>query len=292
MYKINLSSGFGVGLLLAASYGYAVDVRPSAELQVQAEYVNLGAVDSGDWSVQLPVSRFGVSATEALDSGRFDGRLSFEADTGTDSSVQLTRRFAYLTWRQGVMNLWAGQLPSLEYSYLQSPFNGLYSLQSKGIGLSDRYSVSENQAVRVEAASGEYIVLASQWILEKDQSELPWQAAGIIQTPEGHISLTYRKPPGESVFWGSQITWIGQQTELSAVWGYQDEFLEWDTFLTYKSESLKVTAGYGKRPDDATRWSLGIYQPLSQAITSYSELIFWSGNSDDWHWNTGFNMTF
>lgn len=281
----------GLSAGLALTHAYGVEVQPTADLQVQAQYLKTTAEDSGDWSVQMPHSEFGVSAVEMIDGGRFSGRLSFLAETSPNSSVTLSQRLAFLSWQQGFISLSAGQLPTLEYSYLESGFEGLYSLPSRGIGLSQHYAENEQQAVRVEARSGDYLVWAGQWVLAEGQGELPWHTAGALQTPEGHIALTYRKAPGEPAFWGNEITWKGAEAELSAIWGFQEELLEWDLFVSFQPQALRTTVGYGASGDDASRWSLGLYQILSPAVTSYSELIRWT-ESDDWHWSAGFNMTF
>ncbi|EAR07790.1 hypothetical protein [Reinekea blandensis] len=292
MTNLAIRRGFAlIGAISLSAMSVAVEVQPNAQLQVQAEYHRPSSSDSGDWSIQMPSSHFGISAVETLASSRFYGVLSFAVAPDASSSVELGQRFAYLGWQQGFLNIQAGQIPTLEYSYLESAVRGLMSLPTRGIGLSQNFTDSEQQAVRLEARSGEYLRIATQWVLTEDQSDLPWHAAAKLETPEGHVAVTYRKRPDEPAFWGNEITWNSENTEISAIWGAQDGTLEWDLFLTLSPDALETTFGYGQRPDDVTRWSVGLYQPLSPALTSYSELIHWS-DERNWRWTSGFQLTF
>jgi len=277
--------------LLVVSNVQAIEVTPRGQIQLQANYLEPKLANGKHWALSMPDNSFGVMAAEQLSNSILIGHWQVGIDPlASGETAVLTQEQAYLNWRQGIMGLWAGRLPSVEQAFLVDLTNNHLALPNKGLAIGDLVALSENNAVRLDISSGDYLVFTGQWIIDDTEEDIELSAATVVRSPEGTISLTYRKPPGEEALWGNQITWDVGSTSLSAVWMYQEEILGWDITARSKMQKVHSFVSYSVKGDEA-RWSVGVQQQLSEAVTNYSEIIWWPDDSG-WQWSTGFQMKF
>jgi len=286
---------FAVGLLILigfASTVSAIEALPRGQLQLQATYFDPAIGDDARWALAMPNNFVGVTAVENLTSSTLMGHWQVGIDPlSTDADVVLKPQLAFLSWRQGIVNLWGGRLPSLERVYLEESYSGHLSLQNKGLVASQFYDPSELKAVRLDATSGDYLVFTGQWIIDENSQDLAWSAATAIQAPEGSLSLTYRKNGDTAALWGSHVSWQSGNVVLSGVWVYQEELLGWDMEARFLSQGVESFVGFSQDDNKQNRWSIGVHQILSSAVTNYSEIVRWS-QSKQWQWTTGFQIKF
>jgi hypothetical protein len=288
----NLLCMSAVTLLGFSAGAFAIESTTRGQLQLQATYYEPEIGDDSRWALSMPNGYIGVTAAEQLASSAIIAHWQVGVDPLADGTeAALTQQEAYINWSQGIVSLWAGRLASLENAYLESFYKGAFSLPAKGIQASSSYEQQENSAVRLDVSSGDSLVFSGQWIIDENESETEWSAAGAIRTPEGTVSVTYRKPEGEAAIWGNQITWEGQTTSVSAVWLLQEEVVAWDVEARGKVQALETFLGFGKDSLERSRYVAGIHQRLSTAVTNFSEFM-WRPDEDEWQWTTGFQVTF
>jgi hypothetical protein len=283
-----------IGLVCSfiGSSAMAVDAVPRGNIQVQGSYSEAEIGDDARWSVEMPNTYIGLTAVEQLSSSSIVAHLQFGLDPlSQEDQVVFEQQDAYLNWNQGVVSLWAGRLPSLETVYLEDLYSGAYSIPSKGLFIASEYSALENQAVRVDVLSGEYLVFSGQWLLTGSEQETQWSTAAALNTPEGSISIVYRKAQDDSGIWGNQITWESSTSAVSAVWMFQDGVVAWNVEGRAKVQTFEAFLSYGADQEDQRQYVLGVQQPLSEVITNFSELS-WQPDTEFWQWSTGFNVSF
>ncbi|WP_196157083.1 hypothetical protein [Reinekea sp. G2M2-21] len=290
MFKGFISVLLMAGFLPVSSY--ALDAIPRGQLQLQASYYEPTVANDAHWAISMPNSNIGLTAVESLDNSTIIGHWQVGIDPLSEGQeALLTQQQAFLSWQQGIINLWAGRLPSLEQAFLEDKYQGLLSLSDKGLAVSGQYDNSERNAVRIDAASGEYLVFSGQWIIDENSDALVWSVASSLQTPEGSIAVTYRKPEGRDAIWGNRVTWLSGSLSFSGVWMLQGEVLGWDVEARMSNAKTQSFLGFSKDLADENRWSVGVQQMLSPAVTNYSELLWWS-DAERWQWSTGFQMRF
>ncbi len=290
MFKGSVSVLFMAGFLPVSSY--ALDAIPRGQLQLQTSYYEPTVANDAHWAISMPNSNIGLTAVESLDSSTIIGHWQVGIDPLSEGQeAMLTQQQAFLSWQQGIINLWAGRLPSLEQAFLEDKYQGLLSLSDKGLAVGGQYDNSERNAVRIDAASGEYLVFSGQWIIDENSDALLWSAASSLQTPDGSIAVTYRKPEAGDAIWGNRVTWLSGSLSFSGVWMLQGEVLGWDVEARMSNAKTQSFLGFSKDLADENRWSVGVQQMLSPSVTNYSELLWWS-DAERWQWSTGFQMRF
>ena len=295
MMKTNV--GF-LGLVLSSvtwTHALAVEVKPSGEIQAQASLYQPKLDDKeSSWALEMPETIVGVTVYEQLDDGSVitgvvDGEL---AVTATDDDSDLSLRQAYLSWNLSTYTVSGGRLETLEQSYIINYSRYLESQARGGLQAAKSTEMAESEALRFTAQSGEYLTFASQIVLDPDKSDNTWGLAAIANTQEGTISLTYRRVPDESALWGNQISWVSGNVTLSGAYMVQDEVLGYDLDIRMRSAQSEGFLGFSRDlVDEEIRWQVGFHQQLSNAVTSYSELLWWPDDSQ-WLWSTGFELSF
>lgn len=289
MVRLLLTSVFA---LSASAYVGALETVPRGQLKIQANYNEPALANDARWRMQMPETWLGLTAAETINTSVFVGHVQFGFDPlADDPSVSFVAEQAYVSWNQNAFSLWGGRLPTLEQVYLEDLYSGLLSLPDSGLGAADRYNDSENNAVRLDYRSGDYLVFSTQWQIDETNDDLLWHSAGAVQTNEGSVSLTYRKDGDADAIWGNQITWLTGNTAVSGAWVAQDGIQEWDAEVRFNSATVQYFVGYGQDANNDQRWAAGIHQGLSEAMTSYSEVIWWP-EIETWQWNTGFQLAF
>jgi hypothetical protein len=289
--KTNLALISTLVALIAPSAS-ALEAVPRGNIQIQASYAEPEIGEDAQWSVDMPNTYIGLTAVEQLSSSSIVAHLQFGLDPlSQDEQATFEQQDAYLNWNQGVVSLWAGRLPSLETVYLEDLYSGAYSLPSKGLFIASEYPALENQAVRLDVLSGEYLVFSGQWLFDESESGLEWSTAAALNTPEGSISIVYRKTEDDSGVWGNQITWESRTSSVSAVWMFQDGVIAWNVEGRAKVQTFETFLSYGANKDKQRQYILGLQQPLSEAITNFTELS-WQPDTELWQWSTGFNVSF
>lgn len=280
------------GLVAFPALGFALEANPSGQLQAQVTYNEPEIANDARWLLTMPMAELGVTVVEPLQTSTLIGQvtLGFEPlqETG---ALSLTPEEVYLSWRQAAFNLWAGRLPTLEKAYLHDLYGGLNSVEDKGLGIAEFYERTENGAIRVDVASGEYTQLSAQWEIDETAESWPWSLAAAISTNEGTLSVTYRNNPEGAGIWGNQLSWKSGNSVLSGAWMYQEGVLAWDTELRVAGQSSTPFISYGIDGDENTRWAGGITQYLTEAVTNYSEVLWWP-EDERWAWSTGFKLQF
>lgn len=286
-------SGFNffiIGSLMSSVF--AVDAVPRGQLQLQATYFEPKIGADARWALAMPNNFIGITAVENLTNSALMGHWQVGIDPLVEANqVELQPQLAFLNWRQGVINLWGGRLPSLEKAYLEDVYAGTLSLPAKGLAVQPFYAASENKAVRIDATSGENLVFSGQWVIDENVDELVWSAATAVQSPEGSFALTYHKDADNGALWGNYISWQSGNVVLSGVWMYQKKIVGWDLEARFLSQGVESFIGFSQDANEANRWSIGLHQKLSPSVTNYSEVVRWS-QTGNWQWTTGFQLRF
>jgi len=278
--------------LLCAAPIQAAEVKPSGQLQFQGDYLDSPLADGSHWQLAMPDGRFGVTVAEPLATSALIGRWQVAIDPlAEDDEVELRQHQAYLNWRKGIVSLWGGRLATVEQTFLVDLSSNLMSQSQKGLAVGSLITPSENKAIRVDLASGDAIVVTSQWVIDDSLPGTQWSGATVLRTAEGVIAVTVRNVPNKSAIWGNLIQWTMGNAVLSGVWLYQDELLAWDLSARSQTQSLQSFVAYRVLGEDEGRWSVGIHQATSESVTGFSE-VYWLPADQGWQWSTGFQMKF
>lgn len=287
-----IKSTFGLVISFAlAAPVLAAETQSSGNLQAQVSYYEPKYSDNRHWVLEMPDSYVGLTAYEELDGATLLGYIEVGLDILSDSDDAAEFDQAYLSWTQSAYSISAGQMKTLEQSYIIDNASYLKGVDRGGSQASLYTSEFETNALRVTAQSSEQLAFSGQVVLDPDTSELEWSLATLVSTSEGTISLTYRDVPEESPLWGNQITWVSGTTSLSGAYIYQDELLGYDVNLSMSSDGVEAFFGYSRTEDDDNRWQVGVHQTMSDAVSGYSELL-WEPEDSEWFWTTGFQLAF
>lgn len=276
-----------------AAPAYAVDVMPSGQLQVQADYSSEESNLPAKWRLSTPNSHVGLAAIEESELGTFIGvwQVGVNPITDDDAQATLVPQDAYLNWRRDIFSLYAGRLPSLEQVMLVDLTENQHSRLSNGLAVGTEVNETENESMRIDFASGESFVVSAQWLLD-DSEELSWRTGAVLRTPEGTASLTIRSDPGQDVVWGNQLTLLMGDWSLAGALLYDnDEVLAWDVVAQTNLQTLVGFLSYNVLSDQQGQWAIGLKQSFSEALLGFSE-ITWHREQDGWSWSTGLRMTF
>jgi hypothetical protein len=274
----------------------AAEVQPSGQLQFQGNYFDTPLAEGSHWQVAMPDGRFGVTAAEPLAASALIGHWQVAIDPLAEGDeVVLRPHQAYLNWRRGIVSLWGGRLATVEQTFLVDLSSNLVSQSQKGLAVGSvvdsLMTPSENKAIRVDLASGDALVVTSQWVIDDEQPDAQWSGATVLRTPEGVIALTVRNVPNRSPIWGNLIQWNMGNAVFSGVWLYRDELLAWDFSARSQRQSLQTFVAYRVLGDEEGRWSVGIQQAASESMTGFSE-VYWLPAGQGWQWSTGFQIRF
>lgn len=285
--------GFTVFFSISVGPAFAVDVLPSGQLQVQADYSSEESNAGAHWRLTTPNSHVGLTAVEQSELGTFVGVWQVGVNPITDDETQATLvpQDAYLNWRRDIFSIYGGRLPSLEQVMLIDLTENQHSRESNGLAIGTYVSQTENEALRVDIASGESFVVSAQWLLD-ESDELSWRTGAVLRTPEGTASLTIRRDPGQDIVWGNQLTVLmGDWSIAGALLYDNDEILAWDLVAQANLQTLIGFLSYNVLADQQGQWAVGLKQPFSEALLGFSE-ITWHREDDSWSWSTGVRMTF
>lgn len=269
----------------------AVDTTPTGQLNAQLAY-DSETDEESSWSLAVPDSYVGVTVGDELNSGVLYGhvRAGSEADF-TDEDTDIEIQQAYVRWVTDQYDIWAGQLPTLEESYITDYAVTQHSLSQNGLAVARYFDASEDNAVRVEYAIGTASQLSAQFIIDESEEDVELSMAYLLKSEEGEFALTYRKVPDEDAVWGSLISWDSGTAVMSAAWLYQDELVAWDYAVQADLTTFDAYLSYSSDEDDDSRWGIGGQYLLSDYSTLYSEVSIYT-EDDDWAWASGLQITF
>lgn len=281
--------------LLAAQGVFAAEVAPFGSISLQADYAQPESSIDYRWGISSPETFVGVRARETLGSaGVLFGQLQVGVDplAATDS-VEFTAGPSFLTLQQSAFRLSVGRLPSLTDRFVISQTPGFFSLKNSGYLAYEGLTKLEQPAVSVEMTSGDYLSLGSQWVVDPATDDTPWRAGALLQTPEGSIGVVYDGSAGseDSSLWVGQFSWKVSNAQMTyTAQRYEGEWA-WDVQLISQATNVQPFIAYGESLTDEQRWAVGVQQLIAQGVTSYSE-VFYTPETEQWRWSTGFELGF
>lgn len=291
MMKISTHKLAATALFIMPLSALAVDSTATGQLTTQIEY-DSESEEASSWSLTVPNSYVGVTAGEELDSGAIYGHIRVGADDDlTDEDTDIEIQQAYVSWVLSSYAVWAGQLPSLETSYLTDNAPTLRSVAQNGLASAGYYDAYETNAAQVDFSVDENSTLSAQFVLDETEDDMEYALAYSMSSDEGSVSVTFRDAPDEDAVWGLQFSYDGGTSIVSATWIYQDELAAWDYAIQADLTTMMLTLSYANDVDDNKRWAFGGEIALSDDSVAYSELQRWT-ELDQWVWATGLQISF
>lgn len=273
---------------------HAAEFQPFGQIHGQLNYQNPQFEGGNSWALTTPEAYMGLIAFEPLDAGSFGAGIQAGLETSSETAV-LTQEEAYLYLQQPAFTLYGGLLTTLEQAYLADNALGLKGLEEKGLASMESanrlFGDTQGSAFRLEAASGDGISVATQWVFDEQQTGTPWSAATLLSTVDGMLAVTYHKMPNQDGVWGNMLRWVAGNSALSTTLLYQSEVLAWDATFTTISSGIETTLQYADSQFDGRRWSIGAAQVYLPTLRNYTELS-WYQDQESWLWAIGFAYEF
>lgn len=269
----------------------ATDSRITGQIQVQGDYQETDGED-GKWSLATRHSWLGIEAVETINGTSYIGVAEADVDPLEDEAG--ARQF-YLGLEQSLYTVRAGQIATLEYTYLAQPVSLMQGTGDDSSAVGQFLDPFADRLLQLELSSREAGFFAAEWQLEEAEAEdtlASWTVVTGLYTAEGQASLSYHQDETQDAGrWGLALRWEDGPWALSAAYLFREDPVAWDLGVDYQSGQIVSKFAYGQdeTSDGVEYWSMGFEQLFTVNVNNFFELR-WQPEDESLLGQVGFQL--